>query len=180
MKADRLAAWGPATAAAAAMAMSLGALWFSSCAVHALKSQSRIELAMSLRRQFDADYKQDRADCARAYLYGADRKRRKKGLETAPYGVIMEFFDSLGYLVERGVVDEPMARYYFVYDLDGYFAATQSLMRRDQKNAPRRYENVFRLIARWRENEPRPDLNAFFQDELDFTSPPPPEEGPRT
>jgi hypothetical protein len=168
--------------AAAAALVSLCALWLTASSLRALKSGARVELAMSLQRQFDGEYKQDRAECARAFLYSEHAgKKRKKGLAEAPYAAVMDFFDSVGYLVERGALDEPLARYYFSYPLDGYFTATQALLRRDQKLSPRRYERVFRLAARWRdEDEARPDLIRFFEEELDFAEPPPPDEGPRT
>lgn len=173
----------PAIAAAAALAVSGCALWLTTGALHELKAQSRLELSMSLQRQFDTDYKQDRADCARAFLYGDHHKGKKKvavGLESSRYDLIMDFFDSLGYLVERGAVDEEMARRAFAYYLDNYFEATQKLLRRDQKKFPRRYQHVFALARRWHEDGPRPNLAEFFEDELAFAEPPPSEEGPRT
>ena len=154
-------------------------------ALDRLKDQSRIELAMTLQRQFDSDYKLDRADIARAYLYPdqprkGNKKKRKTGLEAAPYDYVMDFFDDVGYLVERGAIDDQMAQRYFAYYLDNYFAATQKLLREGQKKSPHRYEHVFTLVERWRDPAvEKPDLDRFFDEELDFAEPAP-AEGPRT
>lgn len=173
-----------------ALAVAGCALWLTVRALEALKAQSRIELAMSLRRQFDTDYLNDRADVAGAFLYRdrlRDRQRPKgakkpTGLESSPYDYVVDFFDALGYLVERGAVDEEMARRYFKHPLLHYFAATERLLRRDEAKRPGRYKHVFRLMDRWNSpapGEPQLDLDAFFEDELDFAEPPA-EEGPRT
>ena len=173
--------------AACALALSgLGAYSLVS-ALNRLKDQSRIELAMDLQRQFDNDYKPDRADIARAYLYpdqprkhGGKKKSKKTGLENAPYDYVMDFFDDVGYLVQRGAVDDVMAERYFSYYLTNYFAATQKLLREDQKRSSSRYEHVFWLVEHWTDPAaPKPNLDAFFNDELDFAEPPP-DEGPKT
>ncbi len=179
MKLQKLTS-GAIIAACAVVAGS--AVYFPLATLRQLKSQNRVDLAFNLERQFDADYKQDRGDCARAFLYGGERtgKKKKKGLADAPWSEVMDFFDSLGYLVDRGAVDEEIARYYLAYELDGYFQATQNLMRAEQRKNPRRYRNVFPLYQRWHEDAPRADLTSFFEDELDFAEPPPPDEGPRT
>jgi len=168
--------------AAAALAVSVGGIALGAAALRQLRQETRIDLSMSLQRQFDSDYKQDRADCARAFLYSGQtgKKKKQKGLSQAPYGEIMDFFDSLGYLVQRGAVDEEVVKYYLAYELDGYFEATQGLMRQEQRKDPRRFKNAFALYQRWHQEGPRQDLNAFFEDELDFAEPPPPDEGPRT
>jgi hypothetical protein len=174
------------TAAVAVAALALAAAGSVSLtrALDRLKDQSRIELAMSLQRQFDGDFKLDRADVARAFLY-PDRprkgKKKAKGLETSPYPYLMDFFDDLGYLVERGSVDETMAERYFGYYLDHYFEATEKLLREDLKKDPARFEHLFRLVERWRggRGEDKLDLDHFFQHELDFADPAP-LEGPHT
>jgi hypothetical protein len=167
--------------AAAALVVASLALWVSVRSLDGLAARTRVETALSLQRQFDVEYKLDRAECARAFLYGDTRRRKKKGagLEGAPYDGVMDFFDTLGYLVDRSAVDEEMAKRYFAPSLDGYFDATKALLLKDQKKWPRRYERVFWLERRWHEEGPRPNLTEFFEDELDFTAPPH-EESPRT
>lgn len=170
------------SAAVAVAALALAAVGAVSLvsALDRLKDQSRIELAMSLQRQFDGEFKHDRADVARAYLYPdrppKGKKKRKSGLESSPYPYLMDFFDDVGYLVERGAVDDTMAERYFGYYLDHYLAATEKLLR--EKNS-RRYEHVLRLSERWKDGREKVDLDRFFQDELDFGEPAP-DEGPRT
>lgn len=178
MKTDKLAVLA-AGAAAAALGVSLCALWLATASLERLKTQSRVELTLALQRQFDADHKEDRAEIARAFLYASDTKRKKKGLAGSPYSYVMEFFDTLGRLVETGAVDEVLAEKHFAYYLEGYFDATQALMRQEQTRDPKRYAHVFLLANRWHHDHARPDLNAFFQDELDWADPPP-VEGPRT
>lgn len=165
MKPDRIVA-----AAAALCCLIVGAAALT--AVRTLKAQSRVELTMSLTRQFDSDYKADRADCARAYLYAG--KKKAKDFEAAPWRPIMDFFDVLGYLVETGAVDEEMAQYYLHEPLDGYYAATKNWLEKD------RYRRALKLVDRWHAEKPKPELDRFFQDELDFTDPAPLEAGPKT
>lgn len=170
-----------AAASIAALALAAAGALSLVSALDGLKAQSRIELAMSLRRQFDGEFRLDRADVARAYLYPdrppKGKKKRKTGLEGSPYPYLMDFFDDLGYLVERGSVDDTLAERYFAYALDHYLAATEKLLREEKD--PGRYEHVFRLAERWKQGQEKVDLDRFFQEELDFADPPP-DEGPRT
>lgn len=179
------AALAAGAVALAALALSTAGVFALSSALGRLKDQSRIELAMDIQRQFDDDYLDDRADVARAYLYPdrprkGKKKGKKAGLADSPYGYIMDFFDDVGYLVQRGAVDDNMAKRYFAYYVDNYFAATQRLLREDQEKDPSRYQHVFWLVQHWRgPASEKPDLDTFFSDELDFAEPAP-DEGPKT
>ena len=128
----------------------------------ALRHQSReseLQLWNSLRREFDHEMKKERRACGEAY---------PEGKLAGQYSNVMNFFDTLGFLVRTKRLDEDLFGDTWGYYFSGYFQASKDFILKDRKEDPRSWDNVFYLARRFSADpslKKPEDLKAFFEDE---------------
>jgi hypothetical protein len=139
--------------------ISVISLIFAGLAFHRQTVESELQLWNSLRREFDRDMKKERKACGAAF---------EKGDLQAQYGPVMDFFETIGFLVHTGRIHDDLFDNTWGYYFSGYFQATKPFMVMERKRDPSTYEEVFWLSRRYpadRSLVTPDDLKAFFEDE---------------
>lgn len=147
--------WLPLTA----LIVSLASLVFTGIGFFRQSRESELQLWNSLRKEFDYELKQERRVCAQAY---------SEGRLSEQYSNVMNFFDTIGFLVRTGRLDKELVDDTWGYEFTGYFRATKEFMLEDRKKDPRSWDDVFYLMQRLSVDptlRTPDDLKAFFEDE---------------
>jgi len=143
----------------AALLVSIVSLLYTGIGFRRQSKESEMQLWSSMRREFDYELKKDRRACGEAYASG------KLGDH---YSRIMDYFETLGFLVRTGRVDAELFDDTWGYYFSGYFQATKTYMEKDRKDDPRTYDDVFYLARRFSADpslKKPEDLKVFFEDE---------------
>lgn len=141
------------------LVISLTALAFTGLNFLHQSRESELQLWNSLRREFDYELKKERRTCAQAYADGRLSEH---------YSTVMNFFDTIGFLVRTGRLDRELVDDTWGYDFAGYFRATKEFMLEDRKKDPRSWDDVFYLMRRLSVDptlKTPEDLKLFFEDE---------------
>ena len=131
-----------------------------------------------MSKEFDHDMAEARGRCGLHYIICVEASDKAQDnmtsvpdgakLEMTIFQPVMDYFDTLGYLLRNSLVEEQLTRETFRYYFAGYFMATESFLREKQKGDPTFYENVFFLNKAWGKdpslNSTR-DLEIFFKGE---------------
>ena len=139
--------------------LSVASLLFAGLALRHQSRESELQLWNSLRREFDHEMKKERRACGEAFSQG------KLGDQ---YSSVMNFFDTVGFLVRTKRVDGDLFDDTWGYYFSGYFQATKDIMLKDRANDPRSYDGVFYLARRFSADpalKTPADIKAFFEDE---------------
>jgi len=139
--------------------ISLIALYYTGLNSYRQTRESEMQLWSSLRHEFDYDLLKDRRDFANAFIEGK--------LEDH-YTRVMDFFDTLGFLVKTKRVDPDLFINTWGYYFSGYYQATKSYIEEDVKKDPATYSGVIYLAKRFSmspELQKPDDIKTFFEDE---------------
>lgn len=118
-----------------------------------------MQLWTSIRREFDYDLRRDRKLCGQAYAAGS--------LESH-YGPVMDYFESLGFLVHSGRLSPDLFDNTWGPFFSGYFQATKPFMEAERKRDARIYEEVYYLARKFPTDpslQTPEDLKEFFGEE---------------
>ncbi len=121
-----------------------------------------MQLWEDFRREFDRELKPERIAFAEGF---------EKGDITEHYGHIMTFFETLGFLVRTGRMDDKAFNETFSYDFIAYFTASKRFMdkdRADDKPPITMWQNVYELARKYHYDShlnTREKLNEYFAEE---------------
>jgi hypothetical protein len=143
--------------------ISVLSLYFSGLALHRQTVQSKMELWNSLRREFDHDLKKERKACGSAFERGEIDKQ---------YPNVMDFFETVGFLVRTERIDKDLFEKTWWYYFAGYFQATEQLLNEDRAKDKGSYADVFYLARKYKDHPAlKPDsedLCDLFEGERDL------------
>jgi hypothetical protein len=111
--------------------------------------------------------------------------QRLKGVaDPAQQYRILDFFETIGLLVDRGYLDETDVWENFGYSIFPFYADTRDTIDEEQKNNPTYYTHFVSLVARMRAVEKaqhgdtgpvtKDDVKEYWQDEVELVSGEPP------
>jgi hypothetical protein len=120
--------------------ISIVSLLLSANALHRQTVQSKMDLWNSLRREFDHDLKNERRACGVAFENGEFDKE---------YVNVMDFFETVGFLVRTGRLDDDLFENTWSYDFAAYFKASEDLLNKDKEEDPTSYSDVFYLARKY-------------------------------
>lgn len=141
------------------LVISVLSILFAGLALRHQSRESELQLWNSLRREFDHEMKKERRSCGEAYMEGTLANQ---------YSNVMNFFDTVGFLVRTKRLDGELFDNTWGYYFFGYFQATKEFMSQDRKVDPRSYEDVFYLARRFSGNpalKKPEDIKEFFEEE---------------
>lgn len=125
-----------------------------------------MQLWHSLRQEFDHTLKSERRACGLAF--------EKGGLDSQ-YENMMNFFDTLGFLVRTRRLDDDVFAESWSYYFVGYFKACKPLMDKDratdQESRIKVWQDVYDLAREYHDDpflQTSQDLKDFFEDERDL------------
>ena len=139
--------------------LSVASLIFAGIALRHQSREAELQLWNSLRREFDHDLKKERRACGTAYAEGKLDEQ---------YSNVMNFFETVGFLVRTKRLDGDLFDDTWGYYFSGYFQATKELMLKDRRTDSRSYSDVFYLARRFSSDpslKTPDDIKAFFEDE---------------
>jgi outer membrane translocation and assembly module TamA len=142
-----------------ALVISLASLVFTAYSVRSERRESEMQLWVNLRQEFNYSLVKERIACGKAY---------KDGTLDLEYSRVMDFFETVGFLVQSGRMRDDLFKETWGYYFSGYFQATKGFLQQDRAIDKTSYEGVFYL-----ENHFGPDptlrtpadLRSFFDDE---------------
>ena len=163
---DKVMAFWTAIAALGAAIAAIGAIIAAiySCKMfRAQTKQMQTDLWRSITQEFDHDCNRARSKCGELFL-----STGKLNMEASL--PILDFFETLGYLVRNSLIDEKLTHDTFCYHFAGYFMTTLPLIRKDKKDDPKFYTEIIYLHSKWGD-EPSlitdDDLRTFFKEETE-------------
>ena len=133
------------------LTISVISLAFSGIALRDQTQQSKTRVWQDFRREWDRDLKPERIAFAEAFQQGDISKE---------YGHVMTFFETLGFLVRSGRMDDDIFDETFSYDFIAYFNACKPLIDKDraEDTAPiSSWQNVYTLAQKYNYD---PHLNS--------------------
>ena len=128
------------------LVMAIGAIIAALMAIKAFNAQvnqSRVALWRSLCEEWDHKLLKARVACVKARIQAP----RAELVERYPR--VMNFFESLAYLVRRKEIPEELAMHTFAYYFFGYFRWTLRYTKVDHEKDKKTWEDVFWLYVRW-------------------------------
>jgi len=164
---DALTAYGTLATAVAAVV----AVFFSWKAVNDQIKQSRTTLWRSLDEEFNGESRRaQRRGVAEYWIkhMTADSKmesKRDKHFESRIIH-ILDFFETVSFLVNQGVLDSSLAHHTFWYVISGYFHAGRTFIEASVKEDPTFYADLCGLMKKWTTDPDAKDLPTFFSAEL--------------
>jgi hypothetical protein len=142
-----------------ALVVSLGGLAFTAYSAHNQRKEAEMQLWAGLRQEFDYTLVNDRIACGKAY---------KDGTLEAEYGRVMDYFETVGFLVRTGRLDDDLFKETWGYYFSGYFQATKAYLERERATDKTVYQGVYYLEEQFgpdRTLQTPADLKSFFEDE---------------
>ena|ERR1700730_12539588 len=144
-----------------ALVISVISLCFSGFALHQQTQQSKTQLWHSMRQEYDRGMVHERRACGAAFANGTMDQQ---------YDTIMSFYETLGYLIKTGRIDNDIFGETWSYDFVAYFKACKPFMDDDRAKNPDHsvWHSVYDL-ARQYPNDPllkTPEqIKDFFEEE---------------
>ncbi len=124
-------------------------------------AQSKMETWRSISDEFDHKLASRRATCGTGYGVNGN-------LSMLACQPIMDFFETLGYLVKNSLINEKLACHSFHYYFSGYFKTVEEVLRNERMSNEKFYEDVFFLHDKWGADpslKSTEDLQEFFETE---------------
>jgi hypothetical protein len=147
------------------LVISITSLLFSGVALRNQTDQSKMQLWHDFRREFDRDLKPERKAFGLAFEQGNIKDE---------YDDVMTFFETVGFLVRTGRMDEEVFGETFSYDFVAYFKACKPMMdeeRAEDTQPEKVWQNVYDLAREYHDdpllNDPE-KLKAYFDHEKDL------------
>ena len=152
--------------------MALGAIIAVVLAYRAYRAQikqSQVELWRSLSKEFDHDLIEVRSRCVDEFRKWEGKGGKMEGVFDAAQP-IMDFFESVAYLIKEDLIPNELAKHTWQYYFSGYFIATERFIRTDQSDDPTFYEDVRWLYdKKWGADRTisKKELRVFFNAETE-------------
>ncbi|MEQ1917806.1 MAG: hypothetical protein ABL955_01290 [Elusimicrobiota bacterium] len=153
------AVWSAITAWAA-----IGAAGLAFIAFKSQISQSKADLWRSLSQEFDHTLGPTRHLCGLAF-------RGNGELDSGTAQKVLDFFETVGFLVRNGQIDATLAEHTFAHYFARYYKACENSIKEEPN--PSTYADVKDLARRWKAHiarAPDSELKEFFDLEERFAS----------